>query len=152
MRGTDEGKNTIIIVSFRDECDEESIQEETDKRMDTNNSPLAEKENAALKFLNRAASVYKPHQGPKDIVLEIYFTDIQRAFQMVLGKESCTVLTEGFLPFDARAEAAYPVFEDMAKGRKSPAMELIKGHVKTKGDMRILKKLDEYFPGLETEK
>jgi hypothetical protein len=31
-------------------------------------------------------------------------------------------------------------------------MELIKGHVKTKGDMRILKKLDEYFPGLETEK
>ncbi len=120
--------------------------------METNHSPFTEKENTALRFLNRAASVYNPHNGPEDIVLEIFFTDIQKTYQMVLGKESCTVLTEGFRPFDARAEAAYPVFEDMAKGRKSPAMELIKGHVKTKGDLRILKKLEDFFPGLEAGK
>jgi hypothetical protein len=50
---------------------------------------------------------------------------------MVLGKEHCTVLKENFHPYAARAEASYPVFEDMAKGRKNPAMELLKGHVKT---------------------
>ena len=119
--------------------------------METNNISFTEKENTALRFLNRAASVYKPHKGPEDIVLEIFFTDIQKTYQMVLGKVSCTVLKENFRPYAARAEATYPVFEDMAKGRKSPAMELIKGHVKTKGDLRILKKLDDFFPGLEAE-
>ncbi len=112
---------------------------------------LAEKENAALAFLHKAASVYKPRAGYEGIVLEICFTDLQKTYQMVLGNRSCTVLTEGFRPFAARAEATYPVFEDMAKGRKSPAMALLKGQVKTKGDLRILKKLEDFFPGLEAE-
>ncbi len=119
--------------------------------MDTNHSQYADKENAALTFLNKAASVYKPRAGYEDIVLEICFTDIQKTYQMVLGKQSCAVLKEGFRPYAARAEATFPVFEDMAKGRKSPAMALIKGQVKTKGDLRILKKLEDFFPGLEVE-
>jgi len=120
--------------------------------MEANHPIMTEKENTALQFLHNAASVYKPHKGPEDIVLEIFFTDIQKTYQMVLGKQSCAVLTEGFRPFAARAEATYPVFEDMVKGRKSPAMALIKGQVKIKGDLRILKKLEDYFPGLDAEK
>ena len=108
----------------------------------------ADRENAALAFLYRAASVYKPRAGYEDIVLEICFTDLQKTYQMVLGTKSCTVLTENFSPFAARAEAAYSVFEDMVKGRKSPAMALLKGQVKTKGDLKILKKLEDFFPGL----
>ncbi len=119
--------------------------------MDERYSGLPDKEKAALAFLHRAASVYKPHRGPGDIVLEMYFTDIQKTYQMVLGQESCAVLTDHFRPFSARAEASYPVFEEMAKGTKSPAMALLKGQVKTKGDLRILKRLEDFFPGLKAE-
>ncbi len=117
--------------------------------MESNHSSAAEKESAALAFLSKAASVYKPHKGPEDIVLEICFTDLQKTYQLVLGKQSCEVLTEGFRPFTARAEAAYPIFEDMVMGRKSPVMALLKGQVKTKGDLRVLKRLEEFFPGMD---
>ncbi len=120
--------------------------------MEYGSSRLMEQEKAALAFLHRAASVYKPHQGPEDIVLEVHFTDIHKTYQMVLGKQSCAVVTEGFRPYTARAEAAYPLFEDLIYGRKNPAMALIKGQIKTKGDLRILKKLEDFFPGLEAEK
>ena len=119
--------------------------------METNHSRVAEKESAALAFLSRAAAVYKPHKGPEDIVLEICFTDLQKTYQMVLGKQSCALVKEGFRTYTARAEAAYPIFEDMVKGRKSPAMALIKGQVKTKGDLRVLKRLEDFFPGMDME-
>ena len=119
--------------------------------METNQMHPADKENAALAFLHKAASVYRPLAGYEDTVLEICFADLRKTYQLVLGIRSCTVLTEGFRPFAARAEATYPVFEDMLKGRKSPAMALIKGQVKTKGDLKILKKLEEFFPGLEAD-
>ncbi len=110
---------------------------------------LEEQEKAALAFLSKAASVYQPRPRKEDIVLEVFFTDIQKTYQMVLEQDSCTILTDNFKPFTVRAEATYSVFEDLAKGRKSPAIAILKGHVKTKGDLRVLNKLEKYFPGLE---
>lgn len=119
--------------------------------MEMNHSGMAQKESAALAFLNKAASVYKPHEGIEDIVLEICFADLQKTYQMVLGRQGCAVVTEGFLPFTARVEADYPVFEDMVKGRRSPVMAIIMGQVKTQGDLRVLKKLEDFFPGMDME-
>ena len=119
--------------------------------MENDSSRLTEQEKAAMAFMRKAASVYKPHKGDEDIVLEIYFTDILKTYQLVLTKTDCMILTEGFRPYTARAEAAYPIFEDLIKGRRSPAMALIKGQVKAKGDLKVLKRLEEYFPGLEAE-
>ncbi len=117
--------------------------------MGTERPDLSEMENAALLFLQRAASCYVPQPGIPDTVLEVYFTDLCKTYQLALGPTGCTVLTEAFLPFTARAETAYPVFADLIGGRKSPAMALLKGQVKTKGDLRILKRLEELFPGLQ---
>ncbi len=117
--------------------------------METERLNLSAMENAALDFLHKAASCYVPQPGIQDTVLEVYFTDLCRTYQLALGPGGCTVLTEAFLPFTARAETAYPVFADLISGRKSPAIALLKGQVKTKGDLRILKRLEELFPGLQ---
>ena len=109
-------------------------------------------EKAALAFLRKAASGYKPHQEQKDIVLEMHFTDIHKTYQLVLTKTECLILTEGFGPYTARAEGTYPLFDDLIKGRKNPAIALLRGQIKAKGDLKVLKKLDEYFPDIETEK
>jgi len=119
--------------------------------MQNDSSRLIEQEKAAMAFMYKAAKVYNPHKGEHDIVLEAYFTDIDKTYQLVLTKSECTILTEGFRPYTARAEAAYPIFEDLIKGRKNPAIALLKGHIKAKGDLKVLKRLDEYFPGLEAE-
>ncbi len=112
-------------------------------------SRLLEQEKAAMAFMHKAAKIYKPHKVDQDIILEAYFTDIDKTYQLVLTKSECTILTDGFRPYTARAEATYPIFEDLIKGRKSPAIALLKGQVKAKGDLKVLKRLDEYFPGLE---
>ena len=108
-----------------------------------------EKSDAALAFLHRAASVYRPREGYWDTVLEICFTDLKMSFQLVLGRERCTVLTEGFRPFTARAEAAYPVFEEIVSGKKSPAMAILRGRMKVTGELRVLKDMEDLFPGLK---
>jgi putative sterol carrier protein len=108
-----------------------------------------EKSDAALAFLHRVASCYRPRGSDQDIILEACFTDIHKSFQLVLGRESCAVLTEGFRPFTARAEAAYPVFEEILRGKKSPALAILRGRVKVTGDLRVLKEIEDFFPGLK---
>ncbi len=108
-----------------------------------------EKSDAALAFLHRAALVYRPRGNHEDIVLEVCFPDLNKSFQLVLGRESCTVLTEGFRPFTARAEAAYPVFEEILRGKKSPAFAILRGRVKVTGDLVVLKDIEDFFPGLK---
>ena len=119
--------------------------------MDIDSSRLSEQEKAAMVFMHRAAAAYRPHNGEADIILEAYFTDIHKTYQLVLTRTDCILLTEGFRPYTARAEASYPIFEDLIKGRRNPAMALLKGQVKAKGDLKVLKRLEEYFPGLEAE-
>ena len=105
-------------------------------------------EEKVLDFLHQAAKAYQPHGEDRDIVLEIACTDMGKSYQLVLGKETCQVRTEGFLGSTARAEATYSLLRELLLGQKSPAVALLTGRLKISGEARLLKRLEDFFPGL----
>ncbi|MDR1174600.1 MAG: flavodoxin family protein, partial [Treponema sp.] len=64
----------------------------------------------AYRLLRQMSALYKPHGQDKEITLEFYFTDLEKTYQLVLGKTKCTFKAENFLPCTARIETSFEVW------------------------------------------
>lgn len=105
-----------------------------------------------LIFTRQMAALYnKNAYSGKDIVLEMYYTDKDRRFQIHLTKEGSKVLTENLLEYTTRIETPYTVWKSIATGEISGQDALMQGKYRVKGDFDLMIHWDRYF-GTQTEK
>lgn len=107
-----------------------------------------EKASDALVFTRQMASLYrKSSYAGKEQVLEMYYTDIDECYQVVIGKEGSEVLTDGFKTFTTRIETPITVWRSIAAGEIRGDEALMKQLYKVKGDFDLMLKWDKYFGG-----
>ena len=99
----------------------------------------------AYNFIKQMAAVYNPESYTKDILVEIYFTDIDKTYQLCLGKQKCTVNIENFAPYTTRIETTFELWEKISEGRANGAEALMKKQYRGLGDFNTMLKMDAYF-------
>jgi len=101
-----------------------------------------------LVFTRQMAVLYnKDAYAGKDIVLEMYYTDADRCYQVVLSKEGSKVLTDHFLAYTTRIETPFTVWKAIAAGQIRGENALMQGKYRVKGDFDLMLHWDDYFGG-----
>lgn len=110
-------------------------------------------------FLRQMAALYHPDGHTKDLVLEMHFTDLGKTYQLMLGKEKCTVKKEDFSPYTTRIETSFETWLKISKGEIDGAEALMNHLYKVLGDFSVMTRMDELFgsgippgPGSRPEK
>lgn len=108
----------------------------------------AEKESDALIFTRQMAVLYrKDSYTGKEQVLEMYYTDVDECYQIVMGKEEGQVVTDCSKTATTRIETPLSVWRSIAAGEIRGDEALMKQFYKVKGDFDLLIKWDDYFMG-----
>lgn len=106
----------------------------------------------ALVFTRQMAALYRKDAWPgKDIVLEMYYTDLDKRYQILLTREGSRVLAEDFRNCTTRIETPYTVWKAIAAGEVSGQDALMQGRYRVKGDFDLMLHWDDYF-GIPEEK
>lgn len=109
------------------------------------------KEDDSLIFTRQMAALYQKEAYPgKDLVVEMYYTDLDKCYQMILDKEGSRVITEEFKPYTTRIETPYTLWQDIAAGKVRGDEALMQQKYKVKGDFNLMMKWDTYFGGAGT--
>jgi hypothetical protein len=81
-----------------------------------------------LTFTRQMAALYNPKSfNGKRIVLEMYYTDADKRYQILLDGQGSRVLTDGFQEATTRIETPFSVWQSIASGQISGAEALSKG-------------------------
>lgn len=105
-----------------------------------------EKESDALIFTRQMAVLYrKESYSGREQVLEMYYTDIDECYQIVMGKEGSRVVTDGSENATTRIETPLSVWRSIAAGEIRGDEALMRQLYKVKGDFNLMLKWDEYF-------
>ncbi len=71
----------------------------------------------SLAFTKQMAALYRP--DGTDRILEFYYTDRDKTYQILLTKEGSKVITEGFLPYTTRIETPFSVWRSISRNEIS---------------------------------
>ncbi len=105
-----------------------------------------EQSHESLTFTRQMAALYRVGAYPgKDIVLEMDYSDIGMRYQVILGKEGSTVLTEGFQVPTTTIETPYSVWQAIAAGELSGEEALAQQKYRVRGDFSVMLHWDKYF-------
>ncbi len=105
-----------------------------------------------LVFTRQMAALYNKAAYPgKDLVLEMDYTDEQKRYQIILGKEGSQVLTGNFRRYTTCIETPYGVWKAIASGEISGEAALAQQKYRVKGDFDLMLHWDAYF-GRQTPK
>lgn len=108
-----------------------------------------EKESDALIFTRNMAVLYrKESYSGRELVLEMYYTDVDECYQIVMGKDGGRVVTEGSVTATTRIETPLSLWRSIAAGEIRGDEALMNQLYKVKGDFNLLLKWDDYFVGL----
>lgn len=102
-------------------------------------------EDQASHFLQQMAATYKPHEQAHDVVLEMYFTDLEKTFQLILGSEACTLNTTVLRPYTTRIETPFPLWRDMSAGKIDGPKALMEQRYRVLGDFSVLRNMNTFF-------
>ncbi len=108
-----------------------------------------EKESDALIFTRQMAALYREESyAGRELVVEMYYTDIDECYQIVLGKEGSRVVTDGSLTATTRIETPLSVWRSIAAGEIRGDEALMKQLYRVKGDFNLMLKWEDYFGDL----
>ena len=86
------------------------------------NKAAGKKETEDAVFIRRLAASYnKNAYDGKDRVLEIHYTDIDKTYQILLGKDGSKVCTDGSLSSTTCIITSYEVWASIAGEKSGPA-------------------------------
>jgi len=112
-----------------------------------------EKSDETLTFTRQMAALYNPAAYPgKDLVLEMYYTDENKRYQILLGKDGSTVLTEIFQKPTTTIETSYTLWKAIAAGEISGEEALMQQKYRVKGDFNLMIHWGKYFGSQEAPK
>jgi multimeric flavodoxin WrbA len=104
-----------------------------------------ETKDGAHKLLRQMAALYKPHGKDKEIIFEFYFTELDKTYQLVLGKTNCAVKTEDYSPYTVRIETPFALWNDISNGKISGKEALFRHKYRVVGDFSAVYFLDACF-------
>lgn len=105
-----------------------------------------------LVFTRQMAALYNPNAyGGKEIVLEIFYTDVNKRYQILLSQAGSQVLTENFRTFTTCIETPYTVWKAIASGEISGQEALAQQKYRVKGDFDLMIHWDRYFGQEQTK-
>lgn len=109
-----------------------------------------EKEDESLIFTRQMAALYNPksHDG-KDRVLEMYYTDLEKTYQILMTASGSKVVTDGSLQYTTKIETPYSLWVSIAQNEIRGDEALMKQMYKVSGDFSVMINWDKYF-GVET--
>ena len=111
------------------------------------------KETDALIFTRQMAALYRKEAwGGKNQVVEMYYTDIDERYQILLGKDGSEVITENFRTATTKIETPFAVWYSISIGELRGDEALMKGLYKVRGDFELMLKWDDYFSGTGGQK
>lgn len=104
------------------------------------------KESDALIFTREMAVLYKKESySGKEQVLEMYYTDVNECYQIIMGKEGSRVAADSSVTATTRIETPLSVWRSIASGEIRGDEALMKQLYRVKGDFNLLLKWDDYF-------
>ncbi len=126
--------------------------------IDNNGAKTEEKGSAVKKesdtwiFTKQMAALYCRENYPgKDIVLEMYYTDVEERYQILLGKDGSHVYTDGHLTPTTKIETPVTVWRSIAAGEIRGDEAMMQGLYKVTGDFTLMLKWDTYFGGSQPQ-
>jgi multimeric flavodoxin WrbA len=108
-----------------------------------NNS--ASKKDDSFMFTKQMAAFYK-HDGT-DRVLEMYYTDINKTYQIVMTAKGAEVISEGFVKSTTKIETPFSLWREISGGEADGQEALFQKKYKVTGDFSLMMKFDEIFGG-----
>jgi len=96
-------------------------------------------------FIRQMAATYNSQSYIKDIVIEMYFEDIDKTYQLCLGKKECIVRIDEFTPYTTRIETTFELWLQISQGKVNGSEAMMQGKYKALGDFNTMLKMDNYF-------
>ena len=116
------------------------------------NRSAAKKESDTLIFTRQMAALYrKENYSGKERVLEMYYTDVEECYQILLGKDGSRVETDGTLTATTRIETPVTVWRAIAAGEIRGDEAMMQGLYRVKGDFSLMLEWDRYFGGSQPQ-
>ncbi|NLN48858.1 MAG: flavodoxin family protein [Clostridiales bacterium] len=101
-------------------------------------------------FTIQMAALYKPDGMER--VLEIYYTDIDKTYQILMTRQGSEVITNGFRPYTTRIETPYSLWRSISRNEISGEEALFKHLYKVKGDFNLMLEWDKLFGAFDAAK
>ncbi len=110
-----------------------------------------EKEDETFVFTKQMAALYnkKSYKG-KDILLDMYYTDCDKRYRIILGKDGSRVEKNPTGEYTTLIETPFDVWCKIARGELKGDEALMKHMYSVKGDFNLMLEWDKYF-GNESE-
>jgi len=106
-----------------------------------------------LSFTRQMASLYnKDTYDGKDKILEIVYTDKDKSYQIILGKDGSKVLEGSELKATTRIETPWDVWLSISRGEIRGDAALMKGLYRVTGDFDLMIHWSEYFGSVSDKK
>jgi len=95
------------------------------------------------RFTTQMAALYRPDGVER--VLEFYYTDIDKTYQIIMTKQGANVISEGFGPYTTRIETPYSVWRSISRNEISGQDALFQRLYKVLGDFSLMMNWDNLF-------
>lgn len=102
-------------------------------------------QNKIDEFLTDMAGRYQPGRRKGDDILELYTSDDGRTYRVHISENKCILNAPADREASARIETTSDAFIDMMEGRLNVISALMRGKVRVKGSVAMIKDLPRYF-------
>jgi hypothetical protein len=102
-----------------------------------------EKPDDSLNFTVQMAALYRPDGARR--VLEFYYTDIDKTYQILLTDKGSEVISENFEKYTTRIETPYSLWRSISRGEITGQDALFQRKYKVIGDFEVMLRWDELF-------
>lgn len=110
-----------------------------------------EKPDKSLVFTRQMAALYNKAAYPgHDLVLEMYYTDLNQRYQILLTQEGSQVLTSDFRDYTTRIETTFALWKAIAAGEENGQDALMQQKYRVQGDFSLMIQWSRYFGGEQT--
>jgi len=99
----------------------------------------------SLSFMRQMAAAYNPQSYSKDTVIEFYFRDLEKTYQLCLLKGKCILKTDGFMPYTTRIESDFDLWQQISQGKVNGAAAMLEKQYRVLGNFDTMLKMDDYF-------
>lgn len=105
-----------------------------------------EKADKSLIFTRQMAALYNPAAwNGKDLVLEMYYTDLGKRYQILLEKDGSKVISENLVKPTTTIETTYTLWQAIAAGEEDGQRALMEQKYRVRGDFNLMIHWDSYF-------
>lgn len=96
-------------------------------------------------FMKQMSLIYNNPNGKEDTILEMYFTDKNKTYQLLLNDKKCTMKSDNFSKYTTRIETTFALWQQISSGAIDGASALMEGKYKVLGDFKFMLRMDELF-------